>query len=122
MGAHPLNLALRFVLEMVAFTAIAYWGWKQSDHWMRYALAIGLPVLMAIIWGIFNVPGDPSRSGSAPIITPGFIRLIIELGIFAFAAWGLKDAGWHKSCMLLGIFVLFHYVVSYDRVLWLLKQ
>jgi len=91
MGSHPINLLVRFLLEIAALLSVGTWGWKQNDNWLRFALAIGLPIILAIIWGTFSVPNDPSRSGSAPIVTPGIIRLIIELGVFALATWSLYD-------------------------------
>jgi hypothetical protein len=65
------------------------------------------------------VPNDP---GSAPIATPGLIRLAMELIFFAFATWALYDAGWVTPAWILGIIVALHYLVSYDRVLWIIKQ
>jgi hypothetical protein len=98
------------------------WGWKYSDGWLRYVLAIGIPIVLAIIWGTFAVPNDPSRSGSAPIVTPGVIRLIIEFCIFAFATWSLHDMGLNKTSLTFGIIVVVHYIISYDRVIWLMSQ
>ena len=82
MGSHPANLILRFLLEIMALISLGIWGWKQSESWFRLVLAICIPVVLAVIWGTFAVPNDPSRSGFAPVITSGFIRLMIELGIF----------------------------------------
>ena len=31
MSAHPINLALRFILELAALYALGYWGWTQHD-------------------------------------------------------------------------------------------
>lgn len=122
MGSHPINLTMRFLLEMSALVSVCIWGWKHSDGWLRYFLAIGIPIILAIIWGIFAVPNDPSRSGSAPIVTPGVIRLIIEFCIFAFATWSLYDVGWNKASVAFGIIVVLHYIISYDRVVWLMSQ
>ena len=122
MGSHPVNLILRFLLEIMALMSLGIWGFEQSESWFRLVLAFGLPVILAVIWGIFAVPNDPSRSGSAPIITVGFIRLIIELGIFGFAIWSLHDIGYDNFSLIFGIVVLAHYLISYDRVLWLLKK
>ncbi len=86
---------------------------------MKYLLSLGLPLLlMAImaIWGTFAVPNDPSRSGSAPIVISGMQRLIIELGIFVFATLMLNDLGYNKECVLIGLVIIIHYVVSYKRV------
>ncbi len=77
MGKHPLNSALRFLLEMVAIISFGYWGYLQTDLWWRILLAAGLPILFAGIWGVFAVPGDPSRSGNTVVKTPGMVRLII---------------------------------------------
>jgi hypothetical protein len=97
---HPLNLGLRFVLEVAALAAFAWWGWAWGDPW-RWPLAIGLPVLAAIIWGLFRTPGDGSANQKAPVPVHGIIRA--EL------------AG-----VILTLTVILHYVLSWDRVLWLM--
>ena len=122
MGSHPVNLAIRFLLEIIVLIAIGLWGWRQSESWPRYLLAIGIPVLLAVIWGTFAVPDDPSRSGAAPVPVPGLLRLAIELGMFAFASWVLYDMGYDKLWWILGLIVLLHYIASYDRIIWLVSQ
>jgi hypothetical protein len=122
MGSHTIILTIRFLLEITALFSVGMWGWRQTDGWLRFFLAIGIPVLLAVIWGVFAVPNDPSRSGSAPIVTPGLIRLVIELGIFAFAAWSLYDIGLIKLSWAFAIIVILHYVISYDRIIWLLSR
>ena len=122
MGSHPLNLIIRFLLELAALIAAGNWGWKQNDGWTRWVLVIGIPLLIAIVWGTFAVPNDPSRSGTAPVVTPGTVRLIIELAILAFAVWTLFDSGFVKLSWLMGSAVVIHYMISYDRIFWLLSQ
>lgn len=122
MGSHPINLAVRFLLEISALLAIGFWGWKQSDGVLRFVLAFGLPVIAAILWGAFAVPDDPSRSGRAPVPVPGVLRLLLELGIFTFATWALYDSGATRLSWILGIVVLIHYALSYDRLWWLIRQ
>lgn len=122
MGTHPVNLAVRFLLEMSGLVSLGIWGWKQSDGWFRFVLAIGIPIIFATIWGIFAVPDDPSRSGKAPIVTPGIIRLVIEIGFFACAAWSLYDVGFNKVSIAFGIIVVLHYMISYDRIKWLMSK
>lgn len=122
MGSHPINLAVRFLLELAALVSVGIWGWNRSEGWLRFVLAIGIPIILAAIWGTFAVPDDPSRSGAAPVVTPGFVRLVIELGIFAFAAYSLYDMGHIKLCIALSSIVLIHYILSYDRILWLISQ
>ena len=122
MGSHPINLAIRFLLELSALLAMGVWGWRQSEGWFRFVLALGIPLIAAIVWGTFAVPNDPSRSGAAPVAVPGILRLVIEAAIFIFAVWALYDIGFTKLSWLFGIIVAIHYLASYDRVLWLIKQ
>jgi hypothetical protein len=61
MSTHPLNLVLRFVLELAALAGMGIWGWQQGNGAMAYVLAIGVPVLAAGIWGTFAVRGDHPR-------------------------------------------------------------
>ena len=122
MGNHPVNFLIRFLLELIALVSVGFWGWKSYEGILQYVLGLGLPILMTIVWGTFAVPDDPSRSGKAPIPVPGLIRLIIEFIFFALAVWALFDLEYTRLSYTLGGIVLIHYLVSYDRVRWLLSQ
>jgi hypothetical protein len=122
MGSHPINLLFRFLLELMALFIMGLWGWKQSQGSTAFLLALTLPILLAVIWGVFAVPDDPSRSGKAPIVTPGIIRLVIELGIFIISAWALYDMGYTIMSIVFSLSVGLHYILSYDRIVWLLSQ
>ena len=122
MGSHPINLAVRFLLEITVLVAIGFWGWNQSEGWLQYVLALGLPIILATIWGTFAVPNDPSRSGKAPIVTPGIIRLVIELAFFSIGTWAIYNLGYSISAWVFGLIVAIHYLISYDRIRWLLKH
>ena len=43
MGTNPINLAIRFLLELTALYAFGRWGWAQHEGAMRFILAIVLP-------------------------------------------------------------------------------
>ncbi len=121
MGAHPVNLALRFALELAALAAMGYGGYHLDPRvGVRWGLAIGLPLVAAVLWGVFAVPGDPSRSGDTVVATPGWLRLVLELAIFGAATWALAHTGARGSSAALGGLTLLHYAASYDRVWWLL--
>jgi len=122
MGSHPINLAVRFLLEMSALVSVGIWGWKYSDGWLQYILSFGTPIILAAIWGIFAVPGDPSRSGKTLIETPGILRIAIEIGVFYFATWSLYEIGLNKISIAFGAIVLIHYIISYDRIKWLMSH
>lgn len=122
MGSHPLNLGLRFILEVLALVVMAVWGWQQADGVLRIILAIGLPLIAMVVWGVFNVPDDSSRSGKAPVVVPGIVRLLIELALFALATWLLFSVGQTTPGIIFAIIVVVHYALSYDRIAWLLGQ
>lgn len=121
MAYHPLNLAVRFLLEIGALVAIGYWGFDQHSGIWRFLLGLGLPLVAAAAWGVFAVPGDRSRSGSAPVPVPGWVRLFLELAFFGLAAWALYDTGRPLLALILAGVTAVHYAVSYDRVAWLLR-
>lgn len=122
MSKHPLNLALRFILEVAALICFGMWGYGISDSPTRIVTAILFPVLFALIWGIFAVQNDPSRSGKTVIPTPGIIRFLLELALFGIAVWMLLDMQYSTVALIFGIVVLIHYIFSFDRIIWLLKQ
>jgi len=116
------NLALRFFLEIAALGGFATLAWQMSEGWARYlAVVIVLAVLMTL-WGVFAVPGDPSRSGSAPLPVSGLVRLGLELIILLGGCVALQLAGYGFAGSGLIALVLLHYSLSHDRIGWLLQQ
>jgi hypothetical protein len=73
------------------------------------------------LWGVFAVPGDPSRSGRAPVPVPGAVRLLVEAAFFGAATAALVRDGATWAIAFAGIVVV-HYALSYDRVAWLLGR
>lgn len=122
MGSHPANLGWRFLLELLALGSMGCWGWTQHDGVVRWLWTIGLPVVTAVLWATFAVPNDPSRSGQAPIPTPGMIRLLLELLIFTAAVILLRVSQQNFLSSALAIMVIVHYALSYDRIIWLWKN
>lgn len=119
MANHPLNLALRFALELAGLGALGYWGWTANSGLWQVVVGVGLPLIAAALWGTFRVPNDP---GPAPVTVPGYLRLALEAAFFGGAVMGLALAGRDTLALSLGLLVAGHYLVSYDRVRWLLAQ
>jgi len=122
MSQNVLNLAVRFVLELVALYAFGRWGWNQHTDFMRYVLAIGVPLIAAAVWGVFRVPGDASANGKAVVAVSGWVRLLFEIAFFSFATFCFFDTGLHNAGWVFGAITLLHYILSYDRIFWLLKS
>ena len=119
MSQNPLNLAFRFFLELAVLLVMGVWGWRSGDGWMRCLLALGLPLVMATLWGVFRIPNDP---GPAPVAVPGLLRLALELAYFGFATWALFDIGAVTAGWVFGLAVAVHYLISYDRVGRMIRQ
>ena len=121
-STHPLNLGLRFLLELAAIFTFGYWGHSLTDRGTRILPAILFPLLFAVLWGVFAVKGDPSRSGKTVVQTPGIVRLLLELALFGAAAWMMLDLDHSLIALIFGLAVVVHYFLSFDRIVWLLKQ
>ena len=117
-GSKRWNLMLRFILELWALAALAMWGW------LTYGMiaAIIAPVAAAALWGVFAVPDDPSRSGKTVVPVPGWLRLLLELAILYGASWALYSVDQVLLAAVLSASITFHYLVSVDRLAWLVKQ
>jgi Protein of unknown function (DUF2568) len=122
LSAHPLLLALRFLLELSALAAFARFGFQLGSGSTRYVWAIALPLLAALAWGTFAVPDDPSRSGKAPIPVPGALRLALELAFFGAAAWAFFASHARTVGFVFSALVLCLHVASLDRLVWLLRR
>lgn len=78
-----LNLAFRFVLEMLALVALFLFGVSRTDMLLlQILLGLGLPLAVIVVWGLFVAP-KASRRLDDPV------RLAVELviwfiGVLAF--------------------------------------
>jgi uncharacterized protein DUF2568 len=82
----PLNLVLKFLLELAALAAAGLWGASIAGGVAALVLAIVLPLVVAVLWGVFAAPRARRR-------LPLRLRAPFELGVFTLAALALWDAG-----------------------------
>lgn len=117
------NLTLRFLLELAALAGFGLAGWRLGDSsvW-RWPLALLFPVAAAVLWGVFAVPGDPSRSGAAPVPVSGGVRLLLELLVLCGGAAAYWIVGHRMAALVLAVLVAIHYALSADRIAWLVWQ
>lgn len=115
------NLALRFGLELTALFGLGFAAWKLLSGPVRMAAIVIVPVIAAVLWTVFNVVGDPSRSGAAPVEVPGWTRLIVELAVLGAGAAAIVVAGRRDIGVVYAALIVFHYAVSMSRVQWLLS-
>ena len=81
-GVKAANLGLKFLLELGAIAAFAYWGASHSPVVLAVSLAVAVPALFVAAWGIW---AGPRSGGGLPRETP----VPFELGCLALAAVGL---------------------------------
>ncbi|MGD8406474.1 MAG: YrdB family protein [Anaerolineales bacterium] len=78
-----LNLAVRFLLELCVLAAVGYWGFKTGSGWfLKILLGIGVPLLIAVIWGTFGAP-------KANMQLHGLMLLVLEIIVFGSGAAAL---------------------------------
>lgn len=94
-----LNLAVRFLLELCMYAAVGYWGFKTHSSWvLKILFGIGLPVLMAVLWGTFLAPKATRPLSGASFLTLELI--LFASGAFALFASGKPNLGWIYTIVL----------------------
>ena len=92
-----LNLGARFLLELGALAALAYWGWHTGNTTLtQLLLAVVTPLLAAIIWGRFIAPKAPHRLEDP-------VRVGVEIVFFGGATAALATAGAGTAAVVFGI-------------------
>lgn len=103
-----LNLAFRFVLEMVVLVALFLWGFSMSgDLPVQLVLAIGSIAIVMTVWGLFVAPKASRR-------LPDPARLAVESVVFfvGVLALGLAVSWW--LAILFGLAVLISLVLMFS--------
>jgi hypothetical protein len=103
----PTNLALRFFLEIASLIAVGYWGFYSGQNLLQdILLGIGLPFVMAVIWGMFVSPKARMR-------LPEIGRLAIELLVFGGGVLALFGMGRPTLATILAVLVLIHLPLTF---------
>jgi hypothetical protein len=79
-------LTVAFLSELAALVALAWWGWTATElPLLRVALAVGAPLLAAVLWGVFAAPKARIR---VPVLT-----VLVKVLVFGSAALALLSLG-----------------------------
>jgi hypothetical protein len=113
MAQHPLTLAVRFGLEITALVAYGVWGWHAGEGALRLGLAVGLPLLAALLWGAVVAP-------RAALAAPGWVVLTVEALIFGGAVWATATRA-PTLALVFAALVIAHEVAAYDRIVALIQ-
>ena len=78
-----LTLLVRFLLELGMLGALGYWGFKTGDTTSAKALlGVGVPLLAAVVWGLFIAP-------KATVEVPKAVWVGLQVILFGGAALAL---------------------------------
>ena len=80
------NDGLRFFLELSMLAALAYWGFSEYEGAVQWLLALGSPLVVAVVWGAFLAP-----KASHPTVDP--VRLLLEVAAFGSGLAALLASG-----------------------------
>jgi hypothetical protein len=73
------NAALAFLIELTALGVLAWGGWRSGgDGALRVVLALALPAVAAVLWGLFAAPHATVASAGG--------RLAVQVLVFGGAA------------------------------------
>ena len=80
------NAALAFLLELAMIASFGYWGYQSTTNaLMKWLLAIGLPLVVIVVWALYFAPKGPRRLTSMP-------GSLLSLGLFLLAAFALYQS------------------------------
>ena len=87
----PTNLALAFLLELCLLAALGYWGYHTGQNTLaRWLLMIGVPLVLAVLWGIFLAP-------KSAVALPHGVKLagkFVAFAIGVLALWSVGQSTW----------------------------
>ncbi len=74
------NLLISFLLELIMLFLYGYWGYKTGEHpVMSYVLAVLLPGVVIVLWGIWAAPRSKRRLKNP-------LRSVVKLSLLLMAA------------------------------------
>lgn len=87
------NLVVRFLLELCMLAAFAYWGfWIGSGTAGKIVLGIGVPLLAAVLWGLFAARKAMIRLPQSAHFIAGLMMMMLLLAAVALAQAGQATA------------------------------
>ena len=94
------NLAVAFLLEVVALIAFAFWGWTVGTNDVtRLLLMIALPLAAALLWGAFLSPKPDFQLPVAVVASA-------QLAFFVLAVLALSASGHPLAALVTGVVLL----------------
>ena len=84
-GWNVVWLTTAFLSELAALAALAFWGWTTGSGWVRVLLAVGAPLVAAVLWGLFAAP---HAAFDVPVLA-----VVVKLVVYGTAVAALAVTG-----------------------------
>lgn len=102
-----LNIALRFVLELCILGIIGYWGFRVGKiPAMKITLAITLPAIVAVIWGLFGAP-------NAEWEVQGTLHVLLEILVFGLGVMALYHLRHYALASVLAVVIIMNRILMF---------
>lgn len=88
--------ALKFLIELVGWAGTGVLAFQLTGDWV---LAIGLPIVVIVLWALFIAPKAPKRLPIPPLVA-------CELLVFAAATAGFILAGWTIGAIVFAVVII----------------
>ena len=99
-AAQSLTLATRFLVEVAALVAYAWWGWHlPTSLQVRILAAVGTPAVAAVVWGLLAAP-------KAPVHLAPPLLVALQVVVLGGAVAALASAGRTTLAVILGVVAL----------------
>ena len=98
-------LTAAFVSELAALAALCSWGFAHDGPLaLRLALGIGVPVVTAVLWGVFAAPQAPVHVVA--------LSVLVKVVVFGAAVWALVATGHPRLAAALAVLAVLGAVLS----------
>ena len=100
------NHGPRFLLQIALLASLAYWGFSQQVGALQWALGVGAPLVIAVVWGRFIAPKASHPTSDPP-------RLLLELAVIAAGVAALFAAAETVLALVFAALVLVHLSLTF---------
>ena len=102
-----INVAIRFLLEICVLAAVCYWGFKINSNWLlNILMGIGIPLLIAIVWGMFGAPKAANH-------LTGFSLLALEIIVFGSGVAALFITKNYSLTWVFGMIIIINRILMF---------
>ncbi len=102
-----INAGLAFLLELAMLAAFGFWGFQgEKSIWVKWGLGIGIPLVVAVLWGLLLAPRATRRLNSQ-------WGTLLSSGLFCLAAFALYQTNHAVLAITLAVIAIANRVLIF---------